>query len=110
MAYRKPNSVIYAFDYIADATVNTANGAMTLLNANSGVGSLSPIGGRDSIMNDTTDFSAGDATGCRIGTMGYTASSTYQQIKINALYANMVQDNDSTTMYDIFGGGNDCQM
>ena len=88
MAYRTSNSELYAFDYIADATVtgNTANGAMTLRNANSGLSSLSPIDGPVSIMNDEMYFAAGGGTGSRIGTMGYTASSTDQQIMTNALY------------------------
>ena len=55
-------------------------------------------------MNDTMYF-AGDFNTDGIGTMGYTATSTYQQITTDAVYANMVLANDGTTMYGLSGNG-----
>lgn len=106
MAYRTADSTLYAYDYNADDTgiINTANGAWTVLNPNPGVFSNVPMGGRYSIMNDIMYF-AGDFATDSIGTMGYTASSTFQSIAANGIYANMVLANDGTTMYGLFGNG-----
>jgi len=111
MAYRTSDSTLYAFDFVTDdtGTINTANGAWTILNINPGATSGAPIGGRYSIMNDTMYF-AGNFLTDGIGTMGYSSISTYQQIAANAVYANMVLANDGTTMYGVFGDGNASQQ
>ena len=106
MAYRTTNSTLYGYDLIADATgtINSSNGVWTILNGSPGTSTGPPLGGRYSIMNDVMYF-AGLLTPSGIGTMGYTNTSTYQQIAADATYANIVLANDGTTMYGIFGGG-----
>ncbi|MCY2932960.1 MAG: PEP-CTERM sorting domain-containing protein [Planctomycetota bacterium] len=106
MAYRTTNSTLYGYDYNADATgtINSSNGAWTILNSSPGTSMSAPIGGRYSIMNDVMYF-AGNGGGGPIGTMGYTNTSNYQVIALDMTYANIVLANDGTTMYGIFGGG-----
>jgi hypothetical protein len=106
MAYRTADSTLYAYDFNFDdtGTINTANGAWTVLNTNLGIVSSIPPGGRYSIMNDIIYF-AGSLSPARFGTMGYTASSTFQSIATNETYRNMVLANDGTTMYGVFGNG-----
>jgi hypothetical protein len=106
MAYRTTNSTLYGYDYNADATgtINSSNGAWTQLNGSPGTSANTPLGGRYSIMNDVMYF-AGNLSTDGIGTMGYTNTSTYQQIAANSTYANIVLANDGTTMYGIFGDG-----
>ncbi len=108
MAYRTTNSTLYGYDYDADdtGTINSANGAWTILNGSPGTSTGAPVGGRYSIMNDVMYFAqSSNSPGQGIGTMGYTNSSTYQPIVPNATYANIVLANDGTTMYGIFGNG-----
>ena len=106
MALRTTNSTLYGYDYGANrtGTINSANGAWTLLNFFPGTSTSGTVGGRYSIMNDVMYF-AGNFSTDGIGTMGYTNSSTYQEITENPLYANMALANDGTTMYGIFGNG-----
>ena len=106
MAYRTTNSTLYGYDYNADATgtINSSNGAWTILNSSPGTSMSAPIGGRYSIMNDVMYF-AGNGGGGPIGTMGYTNTSNYQVIALDMTYANIVLANDGTTMYGIFGDG-----
>jgi hypothetical protein len=107
MAYRTADSTLYGFDYSGDdtGTISTSTGAWTVLNANPGIRSNSPMGGRYSIMNDTMYFSIYGNNGGTFGTMGYTSSSTYQSIVLNTLYENMIVANDGTTMYGLFADG-----
>lgn len=106
MAYRTTNSTLYGYDYTNDqtGTINPANASWSTLNTNPGVYSYGALGGRSSIMNDTM-YIVGTITSVGIGTIGYSASSTYQQITTDAVYANMVLANDGTTMYGLSGNG-----
>lgn len=108
MAYRTTDSTIYGYNSTDNdtVTINSANGAWTILNGSPGTSAPAPLGGRYSIMNDVMYFAGNFSTPVAgIGTMGYTNTSTYQQIAADATYANIVLANDGTTMYGIFGDG-----
>lgn len=107
MAYRTSDSTLYAYDFTADATgtLNKSTGAWTTLNSSSGTNAYSPIGGRYTIMNDTMYLAVNFSSGGGIGTMGYTSTSSYNQIAQNANYAKMVLANNGTTLYGLYSDG-----
>ena len=104
MAYRTADSTIYAYSYSDQTgTIDSSNGSWTTLNGSPGLSTNRLVGGRYSIMNDAIYMAATGSGVGRFGTMGYTASSTFQEITTNSLYVNMVLANDGTTMYGIYG-------
>ncbi len=111
MAYRESDSTLYAYDYNSDFTgfIDTANGAWNTLNSSPGFSAGLPAGGKYSIMNDTLYFAGWSGAG-RFGTMGYTASSTFQQVAQDLSFTYMALANDGTTMYGVYGNGSSGQQ
>lgn len=107
MAYRPTDSMLYAISYNSDATgtIDPSNGIWTQLNASSGLSLGMPSGGRYSILNDTMYLAANYSPVPGIGTMGYTASSSFQSIATNSLYQTIALANDGVNLYGLTGNG-----
>ena len=106
MALRPSNSTLYGYSYDSDTTgtINTANGSWSSL-SNAGVSSYSSLSGRLTILNDTM-YMDGYFIPSQIGTIGYTASSTFQSLTSGNEYYYINLANDGTTLYGVYGDQN----
>ena len=107
MAYRGADSTLYGYDYDSNdtGTINSSNGAWSVLNTSPGVSANSPAGGRYTILGDTLYMAVDRSGSGRFCTMGYTSTSSFQQTTTNSVYTKLVLANDGATMYGIYGNG-----
>jgi hypothetical protein len=106
MALREADNTLYGFasNFNDTGTISPTGGGWTTLNSSPGPTSGLPSGGRYAILGDTMYMAYHDGTDGFFGTMGYTASSTFQQVgSTNNAFTHMVLAADGSDLYGVYG-------
>ncbi len=109
MVYRPSDNLLYAYSNQANTqntgTISPTNGGYSVLNNNTGWRFYGPEGGRYALLNDTIYMAAGTASSAVFGTVGWTSTSTFQQIVQNNISFNAAAlATDGTTLYTVDAG------
>ena len=109
MVYRPSDNLLYAYSNEASTqntgTISPTSGGYSVLNSNTGWRFWGPEGGRYAMLNDTIYMAAATDSSAVFGTIGWTATSTFQQIRNHRNSFNLAAlATDGTTLYAVDTG------